>query len=311
MKETDLRFIHLNKKVGLFFAATVIGIIATIVFIGLERDTFTPKYSLYFTSEKGTGFFEGMPVKLSGFKIGKIEKLSLDENARVKISLLLNKKYQKWIRRDSRAMLTKEGLIGEAVIDVSVGTQGSPVLKEDSEINFERAKGLDDIAEELKPLFGEVKDILTYINDPEGDIRQTLANLRMLSIELLITRENVDRLLKNTDENITTVKTDVSKTLKNIDSAIADIDRTVTGVENKINPAMDKLNKTMAHAEEATSGLKDIIEKSAPKVPGLLSKGEAALDETNDVIRSLKQVWPISSYIEESKDSLLQGDSYE
>ncbi|MEK6582490.1 MAG: MlaD family protein, partial [Nitrospirota bacterium] len=128
MKETDPRFVSLQKKVILFFAVAVIGIIGTLIFLGVERGAFTPKYRIHFTVEKGTGFFEGMPVKLSGFKIGKIETLSLDENARVKILLLLDKKYQKWIRQDSRAMLTKEGLIGEDVIDVTVGAQGKPVI---------------------------------------------------------------------------------------------------------------------------------------------------------------------------------------
>ena len=126
----------------------------------------------------------------------------------------------------------------------------------------------------------------------------------MLSFELLITKENIDKLLKNTDVNITDVASSLSKVAKNIDSTVTDIDKTILKIEGKVSPAMDKLNKTMGNAEEATSSLKDAIEKSAPKLPRLLNKGEDALNETNEVVRSLKQVWPISSYIEEPKDSL-------
>lgn len=311
MKETDPRFVSLQKKVILFFAVAVIGIIGTLIFLGVERGAFTAKYRIHFTVEKGTGFFEGMPVKLSGFKIGKIETLSLDENARVKILLLLDKKYQKWIRQDSRAMLTKEGLIGEDVIDVTVGAQGKPVIEDGAVIPYEKSRGLDELVEEVRPVIGEIKDIISYINDPDADIKQTLANLQMLSFELLITKENIDKLLKNTDVNITDVASSLSKAVKNIDSTVTDIDKTILNIEGKVSPAMDKLNKTMGNAEEATSNLKDAIEKSAPKLPRLLNKGEDALNDTNEVIRSLKQVWPISSYIEEPKDSLLRGDSYE
>lgn len=311
MKETDPRFINLKKKVGLFFVVAIMGIAATLIFIGIERDTFIPKYRIYFTADKGTGLFEGMPVKLSGFKIGKTETLSLDENARVKVCLLINKKYQKWIRQDSKAMLTKEGLIGESVIDITVGALSKPVIEDGSNIRYEKTKGLDEIVEDVRPILGEIKNILAYVNDPDADIKQTLANLKILSIELLITRENIDKLLKNTDTNITDVKAEISKTLKNIDSAVTDVDKTVLGVEGKINPVIDKLNKTMDNAESATTSLKDAVEKSAPKIPVLLNKGEDTLDDTNEVVRSLKQMWPIRLFIEEPKDGLLHGDSYE
>ncbi len=304
MKETDPRFVNLKRKVGLFFIIAVIGIIATVVSIGIERGIFTAKYRINFTVDKGTGFFEGMPVKLSGFKIGKIDSMSLDENAKVKVTLLISKKYSKWIRQDSKAMLTKEGFIGEGVIDISVGSANKPVIGDGGVIQNEKARGLDEIVEEMRPVIGEIKDIITYINDPKGDIKQTISNLKTLSSGLNATKENADKLLKNADSNISGVSSDASKALKNID-------KTVSSMNDKINPVIDKLNRTMDNAEKTTANLKDAVEKAAPKVPPLLNKGEDALSDTNEVVKSLKQIWPIRLFIEKPKDSLIHGDSYE
>ena len=304
MKETDPRFVRLTGKVGLFFIVAVIGIIATVVFIGIERGLFTAKYKIYFTVDKGTGFFEGMPVKLSGFKIGKIDSMSLDENAKVKVTLLISKKYSKWIRQDSKAILTKEGFIGEGVIDISVGSANKPVIGDGGVIQNEKARGLEDIAEEVKPVLNEIRDIISYVNDPKGDIKQALANLKTLSSGLNATKENADKLLKNADSNISSVSSDASKALKNID-------KTVSSMNDKINPVIDKLNRTMDNAEKTTANLKDAVEKAAPKVPPLLNKGEDALSDTSEVVKSLKQIWPIRLFIEKPKDSLIHGDSYE
>ena len=150
MKETDPRFLRLTGKVGLFFIIAAAGIIATVVFIGIERGVFTAKYRINFTVDKGTGFFEGMPVKLSGFKIGKIDSMSLDEHAKVKVTLLISKKYSKWIRQDSKAILTKEGFIGEGVIDISVGSMNKPIIEDSGVIQHEKARGLDEIVEEMR-----------------------------------------------------------------------------------------------------------------------------------------------------------------
>ncbi|MFZ3123279.1 MAG: MlaD family protein [Thermodesulfovibrionales bacterium] len=304
MKETDPRFLKLKGKVGLFFIIAVAGIIATVVSIGIERGIFTAKYRINFTVDKGTGFFEGMPVKLSGFKIGKIDSMSLDENAKVKVTLLISKKYNKWIRQDSKAILTKEGFIGEGVIDISVGSTNKPVIGDGGVIQNEKARGLDEIVEEMRPVIGEIKDIITYINDPKGDIKQTISNLKTLSSGLNATKENADKLLKNADSNISGVSSDASKALKNID-------KTVSSMNDKINPVIDKLNRTMDNAEKTTANLKDAVEKAAPKVPPLLNKGEDALSDTNEVVKSLKQIWPIRLFIEKPKDSLIHGDSYE
>ena len=304
MKETDPRFVRLTGKVGLFFIIAAAGIIATVVSIGIERGVFTAKYRINFTVDKGTGFFEGMPVKLSGFKIGKIDSMSLDENAKVKVTLLISKKYSKWIRQDSKAILTKEGFIGEGVIDISVGSANKPVIGDGGVIQNEKARGLEDIAEEVKPVLNEIRDIISYVNDPKGDIKQALANLKTLSSGLNATKENADKLLKNADSNISSVSSDASKALKNID-------KTVSSMNDKINPVIDKLNRTMDNAEKTTANLKDAVEKAAPKVPPLLNKGEDALSDTSEVVKSLKQIWPIRLFIEKPKDSLIHGDSYE
>ncbi|HBG93352.1 MAG: hypothetical protein A3J81_03435 [Nitrospirae bacterium RIFOXYB2_FULL_43_5] len=304
MKETDPRFARLTGKVGLFFIIAAAGIIATVVSIGIERGVFTAKYRINFTVDKGTGFFEGMPVKLSGFKIGKIDSMSLDENAKVKVTLLISKKYNKWIRQDSMAILTKEGFIGEGVIDISVGSANKPVIGDGGVIQNEKARGLEDIAEEVKPVLNEIRDIISYVNDPNGDIKQALASLKTLSSGLNATKENADKLLKNADSNISGVSSDASKALKNID-------KTVSSINDKINPVIDKLNRTMDNAEKTTANLKDAVEKAAPKVPPLLNKGEDALSDTGEIVRSLKQIWPIRLFIEKPKDSLIHGDSYE
>ncbi len=304
MKETDPRFINLKRKLTLFFSATIIGVIAIFIMLGIERGFFIPKYRIYFRADAGRGLFEGKPVKLSGFTIGKIEAISLDDDAKVRVVLVIFRKYQKWIRQNSRAMLTKEGLFGESVIDVTGGDPKMPVLTDGSPIDFERTKGLDEIAEEMKPLLDDIKGIIAYINDPKGDIKQTLGNIKALSSELRATRENIDRLLKDTDKGVINISADFSK-------VAASADRTIVSVEGKVIPAIDKLNRAMDNAEKATTDLRDAIEKSAPKIPSLLNKGEDMLDDTGDVVNSLKQVWPIRLFIEEPKGGLIYGDSYE
>ena len=76
----DPRFRHLDATVGAFVAVSVAALVAAIVYIGIQNNLFTKKYHLRFTVDRGTGFAQGMPVKLSGFRIGRVLTTRLDLN---------------------------------------------------------------------------------------------------------------------------------------------------------------------------------------------------------------------------------------
>src|SRR3990167_5385636 len=102
-EDKDPRFKGLELKVGIMALAAIVGIAVVIAFMGVKRDLFTKKYTLGLRVETGSGFVEGMPVKLSGFKIGRVKKLELTETANVTVTLEINKKYQRWLREGTKA----------------------------------------------------------------------------------------------------------------------------------------------------------------------------------------------------------------
>ena len=112
MSETDRRFINMERKLGIFVIVAISGIALLIVLIGMKNDIFAAKARLYTIADSGKGLYEGMEVKLSGFSIGKVRKMYLDDITRIKLEMNINRNYLKWIKIDSKAILVKEGLIG-------------------------------------------------------------------------------------------------------------------------------------------------------------------------------------------------------
>lgn len=321
--EEDRRFKHLEKKIGFFVAIALAGFLAVFFFIGADNDLFTPKYRLKFTVEKGTGFSHGMPVKLSGFRIGRINSISLNEMAMVDIEIQVGKKYQKWIKKDSVVTLLKEGLVGDSIIEVSAGTQNSEVLKDGAVITFEKTKGLEevanDLADKVKPVLIEVKDIISYVNDPNGDIKQSMQNLRRVTADLYATREKVDELLIDSKKHVGSLSADTETLLKNSGDKInalapilGKVDRSMTMVEQRLPQLMEKAATTMDHLEKTSRTLEKISDTVAPKVPTLLNSAEGTLQGADTVVDALKSVWPLKNHVPQPNErALVPGDSYE
>ncbi|HAD04130.1 MAG: hypothetical protein A2091_00315 [Desulfuromonadales bacterium GWD2_61_12] len=315
--ESDARFRHLEAKIGLFVALALFGCLAVVIYIGAAGDLFTPQYQLYFTVDKGTGFSKGMPIKLSGFRIGRISSIALNPEARVDIFIQIDKKYQSWIRDDSRAKLVKEGLVGDAVIEVTAGTPARPMLASGDTIIFEKTKSIeeqiDEISEKVKPVLLEITEIISYVNNPAGDIKKTLHNIEGLTRDLQGTRKRADRLLEQTTAQIESVGEGASGSIARLDNSLVKVDNIVSNVDRDLPLMLVKIDKTLQNLERISAELRNAAEKAGPQIPPLVERADGVIRETDSLVKSVADMWILRS--DEADEivapRLLPGDSHE
>ncbi len=314
--ERDPRFKRLEAVVGAFVLGALAAVVAAVMYIGTEKDLFGEKYYLQFRSDSGTGIQKGMPVKLSGFRIGRIQKISLDDQAKVIVRMKIDRKYSKWIRADSTATLRTEGLVGDSLIDVSVGSPGGRALSDEDFLPFQEEEGLNDIAIELsdsvKSVLLEVRQTVAYINDPQGDIKRMLANVRQLSGDLEETRRNADGLLLAATDNVGRL----APMLDNLSAAIDGVDRRLTplldNVGSRLPALLDRVEGTVSNTEKITGDLRKAAEQAAPRISPLLSGAEELVEDAGDLVKGTKKMWPFKKHIpRETRPGIVPGDSHE
>jgi phospholipid/cholesterol/gamma-HCH transport system substrate-binding protein len=192
LRDSDPRFKRLERKVGIFVLVALIGVVLTFTGIGIKQELFTPKTRLYLMSDTGQDLHEDMAIKLSGFVVGKVDKIELTEAAKVKVALSIKTDYMKWVKTDSKATLAKEGVIGASFIDISVGSDGAKMLKEDVEITFERERGLGSVVDQISAQVQPLVD----------DIRRLLKSADVLIAGLPATQKKLDDVLASAAANL-------------------------------------------------------------------------------------------------------------
>ena len=323
--EEDPRFKYLERKIGMFIAVALFGVAVAFVLYGIQKDYFTPIYTLKFTADRGTGFSKGMPVKLSGFRIGRVTSISLNEQAMVDIRIEVDKKYRTWIRSDSTVNLVKEGLVGDSIVDVTIGALDKPELKDGEAIVYVKTKGLDEMAKEIvekiKPVLFEVRDIISYVNNPEGDIKRTIHNLEVLTQNLDGTRQHADNMLVSVSGNLDRIS---NRTMTVLESAgnkidaldftptLAKINGTIETIDRKITPILDKADTTLAEVSKLSRETRILSESAFPKIPGLLSQTEDVLLSTDRLINSIQNIWLFKDTSQSAGGrQFIRGDSHE
>ena len=191
LHDDDTRFKGLEKKIGFFVIIALLGIVLTVVAVGIQHDVFSPKTRLFFITDSGQSIDEGMAVKLSGFNIGKVEKLELTDDAKVRVTLSILRGYMKWVKADSKARLIKEGVIGANVIEITPGSDKEKSLEHNTQIAFERERGLGQVVDQL---YAEVIPLI-------DDLKRVARRADTLLAGLPATQQKLDETLTSAKKN--------------------------------------------------------------------------------------------------------------
>lgn len=329
MREKDERFINLDKKVGLFFIVTIAAILAVFLYTMIQQGIFTHRTRVYFIADSGHDINEGAKILLSGFNIGKVTGLTLEDMAKVKVEMSVNSKYMKWIKVDSKARLFKESLMGDMVVEIKPGSPTAAAADEGAILVFEREKAIGEIAEELgkevKPVLKDLVELIHYINDPRGDVKQTLVNIEKISGRLEETQRRLDSLLANSEKEVHEAAKQTGATLdstrqaiRNIDGTVCEVGATVRNVDvivKKLDTALpgiiEKTNKSLDNIQKITADVKTGTEQAVPRVPVIVKGAQEAVQDVRDLAGNAKKIWPMTLFKDELREKTVDVDSYE
>lgn len=303
--EKDPRFRNIEIKTGVLVLSAIAGIIAVIILIGMERDLFTKKYRISFISESGAGFVKGMPVKLSGFKIGRVRSMELAGDARVEIVAEINRKYEQWIREGSKARLVKEGFIGDAFVEMTSGDPQKRKLADGDTVPYEKTGGIEELVKEAKPMLKEIKEIIGYANSPEGDIKVILGNIRGLTGEMQRSGKTITETVKEMSAAVSDARALTHRLNERSGPIMDDAGRVMERLDSitlKAGEAVRTLPETTEKMEKIldnVEGLTGMLFSERKRIRRLLIEAEGAARDGGEIARGLKGSWPVRLVVPE------------
>ena len=113
-------------KIGIV-SLFAIGIAAALIFmIGGEGGFFWQRYSIKTIFSDIEGLKEGAPVRVAGVEVGSVTKMDFIGD-KVEVVMQVGKDQQSRITNRSSASLGSVSLLGEAAVDITANSQGTPI----------------------------------------------------------------------------------------------------------------------------------------------------------------------------------------
>ena len=143
-------------RVGIFVLVAVLAFLGTIYALGARARLFESRYTIYADFTQVAGLTEGATVRLAGIQIGRVTDITLaaEPGGKVRVSMSVAKQYGNRIRKDSIARIATQGLLGDKIVEISVGTAKAPPVQEREALAaqdpFEIADAVSQSAETIK-----------------------------------------------------------------------------------------------------------------------------------------------------------------
>jgi phospholipid/cholesterol/gamma-HCH transport system substrate-binding protein len=129
---------RLSLTVGGFALVALAALVVAILSLSAQQGIFRARYRLVAYFGNVQGLVSGAAVRLAGTQVGQVESVDLSlrpgGEPAVKVMLQIDEAVQQRIRGNSVAQITTIGLLGDQIVEISIGTSGSEVLTDGSEI---------------------------------------------------------------------------------------------------------------------------------------------------------------------------------
>ncbi|NBX91817.1 MAG: MCE family protein [Proteobacteria bacterium] len=152
----------------------------------------------------------GAPVRVSGIKVGKVEKIQfLHEElpepftgTSVKLTVSVNQEAKSLVKEDSKFYVNIAGIIGERYIEITPGSAASALLIPSSKVRGIDPPRVDQLLSQGYGVFGRVQDFLEQNESTLKELLTTVNSLMTDTNQLLKTvdRKKLNRLVDNLNE---------------------------------------------------------------------------------------------------------------
>lgn len=295
-----------GAKLGIFIFIGSVLLVVGIFMLGNKDQLFVSTFTIRAYFQNTEGLRNGASVRFGGIDVGAVKdiKIMADTSGRVEVSMRIKEEVRRFIKKDSRASIETEGLVGNKVVIISMGSDNAEPISDNGVILSKEPLSFADVIEETQGILAYTKemtknlaDIVGKVNKGEGTIGKILYDEELYNAATNIT--------KSADKNLTAVTEDLRKVIalfddlgkgvetivKNTNNVVAGIDTLLQGVSEGKGVLGSLLTDQGTEGKSINKILENFVQISEDT--------KVSASRLAENMEALKHNWLFKSYFEE------------
>jgi phospholipid/cholesterol/gamma-HCH transport system substrate-binding protein len=160
-----MRKAELETKVGLFVSLGVGLLMVAILVLGSTENLLSKQSHFVVRFTNVEGMIPGAKVVLGGVNVGTVQLIDLDgEKQNIIVKIGIAAKYATWVRKDTTAEISTQGVLGDKYIILSTGDRTQAQLADGEEIPPHSSAGLSEFINKGDQLMVSLNSIAGNMN---------------------------------------------------------------------------------------------------------------------------------------------------
>lgn len=264
-----------ETKVG---ALTAIAI--ALLFIGYSflrgNDVFSSDNMFYTDYDNVDGLATSKPVMVNGYQIGRVSKMSLMDNGKIRTEFKIKSDYD--IPSNTIARIVSESILGSKVIVFDIGNSSTMARNGDplqSDVQANLMEKVEPLQKKIENLVVKLDSVLSAVNTALDDEfqRDFKKSLRSISVSL----NNMENITHDVESLMGSERIRLAKIMQNLESITSNFknnNEKINSILTNLDNLSDDLAKTEIKAtiDNAHQAMKDVQE-----ITGKINKGEGSI----------------------------------
>lgn len=314
--------------VGIFILLGIVIFVLTVFTLGGQQKTFEKSVTVKAIFDDVQGLQKGNNVWFSGVKIGTIKKISFYQSSNVEVDINIDKKSQEYIRKDAKAKISSDGLIGNKIVVLYGGTPATPEVENGDMLAVEKTLSSDDIMTTLQTNNRNLLDITTdfktisrRLTNGEGTVGKLLTDETLLN-ELQSVMATLRRAAVHTEQLTSTFSgyaaqlnrkgslanelvtdTVLYALLRNTAAQIDQVSKTANGVVDDLKNTTTTLNASINNKQTPVGVLLN-DQAAAADLQATLKNLNAGTRKLDQDLEALQHNFLLRRFFRKNKDKL-------
>jgi phospholipid/cholesterol/gamma-HCH transport system substrate-binding protein len=184
---------QMQLRIGVLVLAALVLFAGFVLSVGSRSQLFEERYSLWAAFTSAEGLTAGSPVRLAGVPVGSVTGINFardPKDRRITVTVSIEQRVRDQIRSDSVASIGTIGLVGDKVLEITVGSADKPVLPSGARLQSVDSPDFMKLVQKGDQILGQVSHIgaslEAFLGGDEAGTRRTVdESLRALRATLV------------------------------------------------------------------------------------------------------------------------------
>lgn len=293
-------------RLGVFVFIGFVLIVTAVFLIGNKESMFSKTFIIkaYFPSIEGLR--NGAPVRLSGIDVGSVKEIKIvnDTRGQVMVVMKLGSDIRPYIKEDAIATIETEGLVGNKVITLQMGSPGALGIRDSAAIKGITPMAFGEIIEETKSTLSYTKEmtknlseIVQKVNAGEGSVGKFINNdeLYYHTNNLVV---SADKALSSISTKLDSMAIVVNVLLNGVQSIVQNVDGVIFEVDNIVQD-VKKGKGIVGELIKKDSPLDSSTHALIANLIKITENTKSGAEKFEENMEALKRNWLFKSYFEQ------------